>query len=157
MSYTYQLTRTERTPAAIYVYAKFSNGVTEFERGYKFMLDNEPTADQITSFMAQQCLKLEAGDALTTEIEEAVSLAQGGVPAQVRMSQARIALIGAGLYDAIDGYIEALGKTHPYYQAWHFAPTIRRDATIISTLATQFNLDSAAVDALFIAAVQVEA
>jgi len=73
------------------------------------------------------------------------------VPQEVSAAQAKVALHNAGLLDAIQTYVDA--STDPTLKiAWASASAFRRDGLLVTQLAPQFNLDAAALDALFTAA-----
>ena len=74
------------------------------------------------------------------------------VPQVVSATQAQIALANAGLFNQIDAFMDALPKADPRRIAWTKAAEFTRDSPTLEAIATQFGLDSAAVDALFIAA-----
>jgi len=73
-------------------------------------------------------------------------------PVSVTPWQAREALRLAGKLAAVEAAIEALGVTHPAYNAWHYAERIRRDSPLIAALAPALQLSDADLDALFEAA-----
>ncbi len=76
------------------------------------------------------------------------------VPEAVTARQARLALLGAGLDDAVDQALAALpgaeGKAARI--EWEYALEIRRDSPLIAALAPALGLTSEQVDDLFRAA-----
>jgi hypothetical protein len=80
------------------------------------------------------------------------------VPQTVSMAQARLALIGAGLFSAIDAGLKALPEPQrtTALTAWEYAPTVSRNGALVTTLAGQFGLTEAQLDALFTAAAAIE-
>lgn len=80
------------------------------------------------------------------------------VPQTVSMAQARLALIGAGLFSAIDAGLKALPEPQrtTALTAWEYAPTVSRSGSLVNTLAGQFGLTDAQLDALFTAAAAIE-
>jgi hypothetical protein len=61
--------------------------------------------------------------------------------------QARLALLEAGLLDTIETKLK--GKTRATQIAWDYATEIRRDDPLITAIAAELNLTSAALDVLF--------
>jgi hypothetical protein len=80
------------------------------------------------------------------------------IPQTVSMAQARLALIGAGLFSAIDAGLKALPEPQrtTALTAWEYAPTVSRNGALVTTLAGQFGLTEAQLDALFTAAAAIE-
>lgn len=80
------------------------------------------------------------------------------VPQTVSMAQARLALIGAGLFSTIDAGLKALPEPQrtTALTAWEYAPTVSRNGTLVTTLAGQFGLTEAQLNALFTAAAAIE-
>ena len=76
------------------------------------------------------------------------------VPAEVTMRQARLALHAAGKLAAVNAAIDSLPdppKTAAKIE-WEYSSTVRRDSQFVAMLGPVLGLDSAALDALFIAA-----
>ena len=76
------------------------------------------------------------------------------VPQEVTMRQARLALHAAGKLSAVNAAIAALPdppKTAALIE-WEYSSTVRRDSQFVTMLGPALGLDSAALDALFIAA-----
>ena len=76
------------------------------------------------------------------------------VPAEVTMRQARIALHAAGKLTAVNAAINALPdppKTAALIE-WEYSSTVRRDSQFVALLGPALGLDTAGLDALFIAA-----
>ena len=81
------------------------------------------------------------------------------IPAEVTMRQARLALHAAGKLNAVSAAITALPdppKTAALIE-WEYSSTIRRDSRFVALLGPALGLDSAALDALFIAASKLSA
>lgn len=79
-------------------------------------------------------------------------------PVEVTMRQARLALHAAGKLAAVNAAIAALPdppKTAAQIE-WEYSNTVRRDSRFVSMLGPALGLDSAALDALFIAASKLE-
>lgn len=72
------------------------------------------------------------------------------VPQVVTPRQARIALLNAGLLDAVDAAVTASPRSVQI--DWEYAIEIRRDNPVIAAMAAQLNLSPAEIDGLFIAA-----
>ena len=76
------------------------------------------------------------------------------VPQEVTMRQARLAIHAAGKLSAVNAAINALPdppKTAALIE-WEYSSTLRRDSQFVAMLSPALGLDSAALDALFIAA-----
>ena len=78
------------------------------------------------------------------------AIAAETVPAVVSARQARLALIGAGLLDAVETAVAGLSAAHRV--EWEYATEVHRDHALIADLATALDLTSAQVDDLFRAA-----
>lgn len=79
-----------------------------------------------------------------------VETAPAPVPQSVSMRQARLALIDAGHYDAVQAAIaQADERTRV---EWEFAATVERGSPIVATLAQALGLLDETLDALFTAA-----
>jgi hypothetical protein len=81
-----------------------------------------------------------------------------GVPQTVSMAQARLALIGAGLFSAIDAGLKALPEPQrtTALTAWEYAPNVSRNGALVTTLGSQFGLTEKQLDDLFTAAAAIE-
>ena len=77
------------------------------------------------------------------------------VPQTVSPYQARIALLNAGLLDAVNALVANPSTPRQAVIAWEYATVIERYSPFISSLAPALSLNDAQVDALFIAAAQV--
>lgn len=79
------------------------------------------------------------------------------VPQSVTMRQARLALLSAGLLDAIDAGIAAMPS--PQREAaqieWDYATDVQRDNPLVAGLAEAMGMTSEDIDGLFIAASQI--
>lgn len=71
-------------------------------------------------------------------------------PTVVTMVQARLALLAIGLLDDVEAGISSMSKAAQI--EWEFRPTVERSSTLVQSLALSLNLDSAALDSLFIKA-----
>jgi hypothetical protein len=80
----------------------------------------------------------------------------GPVPAEVTNFQARAALIGADLFDAVDTAIRGSGNAVAV-QAWDYANVITRRGALVAAMAGQLGLTDAQLDDLFRAASVIEA
>jgi hypothetical protein len=80
------------------------------------------------------------------------------VPQTVSMAQARLALIGAGLFTAIDAGLKALPEPQrtTALTAWEYAPNVSRNGALVTTLGSQFGLTEKQLDDLFTAAAAIE-
>ncbi len=78
------------------------------------------------------------------------------VPHEITAYQARIALLDAGLLDDIDAQMSSLEVAPAAKIAWEYATVWLRDSVFIAELAPALGLSGAQIDALFIAAAQVE-
>ena len=80
-----------------------------------------------------------------------------GVPQQVTMRQARLALLGAGLLSGIDATINSLPE--PMKSAakieWEYSQAVQRHNGFVSQIAPAIGLTEEQIDALFIAAAQL--
>lgn len=88
-----------------------------------------------------------------------VSASADPVPQEVTMRQARLALHAAGKLAAVNAAIAALPdppKTAALIE-WEYSSTVRRDSKFVAMLGPAIGLDSAALDALFIAASKLAA
>lgn len=76
------------------------------------------------------------------------------IPQEVTMRQARLALHAAGKLPAVNAAIAALPdppKTAALIE-WEYSRTVRRDSRLVAMLGPALGLDSAALDAIFVAA-----
>ena len=81
------------------------------------------------------------------------------IPTEVTMRQARLALHAAGKLTAVNAAIAALPdppKTAALIE-WEYSSTVRRESQFVAMLGPALGLDSAALDALFIAASKLAA
>lgn len=72
------------------------------------------------------------------------------VPRAVTMRQARLALLGAGLLDAVAVAIAGAGPVASI--EWQYAQEVQRSAGLVPQMATALGMTDAQIDALFIAA-----
>lgn len=75
------------------------------------------------------------------------------VPQAVARLQARLVLIGVGLWDAVTAYFQDPGRTAVELAFWEDAQTWRRDDATLIAAATALGLSEAQLDALFVQAV----
>jgi broad specificity phosphatase PhoE len=75
------------------------------------------------------------------------------VPPVITAVQARLALTAAGLRQAAEAAIAAGSQDVKDY--WQFSTEIRRDNSLLASIATALGLTSAQVDALFVSAAQL--
>jgi hypothetical protein len=78
------------------------------------------------------------------------------VPEVVTNFQARAALMGAGLFDAVDQAIKNSGNPVAV-QAWEYANEVTRGGALVSEMAVQLAISDEAMDDLFRAAAVIEA
>lgn len=79
------------------------------------------------------------------------------VPSVVTMKQARLALLTAGKYDAVQSAINSLTGDEGMAARieWDFSPTVERDSNLVKSLASALGMDSAALDELFKSAAKI--
>lgn len=75
--------------------------------------------------------------------------AAASIPSSLSMRQARLALLGAGLLDAVQAGILAMPQAAQI--EWDYATTVERSSPLVATLAASLGLTSEALDALFTA------
>lgn len=82
---------------------------------------------------------------------------KGLVPESVTMRQCRIALLDAGLLDAVQSSIATMPGTEGERARidWEYALEVRRDWPLINALGSQLGLTEQQIDELFIAAAAV--
>ena len=90
-----------------------------------------------------------AADANGAPVLVAPAPAAPQVPQQITMRQARLALLGAGLLDAVN--LGVSGMSQAAQIEWEFASTVERNNPLITALAAGLSLTEAQVDALFVA------
>lgn len=81
------------------------------------------------------------------------------VPPSVTMYQARVALLNAGLLDDVEAILAAMPDgidRRRAHLAWEFASTVERTSSVLAMLAAALGLSDTQLDALFIAASQVQ-
>jgi hypothetical protein len=97
-------------------------------------------------------------EALTAQLAEyQTPVDANGVPKQVTMRQAQLALLAAGLLDDVEAAIAAIpGDAGRAAQiTWTKSSAVQRDNALIGQLAGALGLTSAEVDALFIQAAKL--
>jgi len=95
-----------------------------------------------------------SGLATNSEGREACGWAEAGVPDEVGMAEARIALAEADLLTPIDAWVAA--QPVAVQELWR-RPTIRRNAPALVAAATSFGLSTDQLDQLFIRAEAIAA
>lgn len=96
-----------------------------------------------------------AHEALIAEIEATyVEPEPPYVPSVVSMRQARLALLGAGLYDGVNAAIDSLPS--PQKEAarieWEYATEVQRTSGLVPTLGAALGLPESQLDSLFVTA-----
>lgn len=76
------------------------------------------------------------------------------VPQSVSMFQAREALRRHGLLSDVDGFVVA-SDDPTLALAWEYGTEVSRHGNFVTSLASNFNLDDAALDALFVEAASI--
>ena len=71
------------------------------------------------------------------------------IQSSLSMRQARLALLGAGLLDAVQAGVSAMPQAAQI--EWDYATTVERSSPLVATLAASLGLTSEALDALFTA------
>lgn len=89
--------------------------------------------------------------------DDVLPATQPTTPQRVQMRQARLALFGARLLDAIDPAIEALPEPDRTVARieWEYSPDVKRHNGLVDKLAPSLGLTDEQVDALFIQAAQM--
>ena len=85
--------------------------------------------------------------------DEHIAASRPPVPAQVTMRQARLALLGAGLLDAVQTAITSAGPAAKI--EWEYAAEVQRSSGLVPAMATALGMTAAQIDALFIAAAAI--
>ena len=83
--------------------------------------------------------------------------ASAGVPQQVTMRQARIALYNAGKLATVNAAISAMtGAAGDAARIeWEFSSTVERSKPLVASMGAVLSMDNAALDALFVAAAEL--
>lgn len=79
------------------------------------------------------------------------------IPQEVTAFQARAALANAGLLEVVVGYMDSLPVNDVSRLAWEYAVTFKRTSPTIAGLAPLLGMDDSQLDALFVAAAQIDA
>ena len=76
------------------------------------------------------------------------------IPPSVTMRQARLALLGTGMLDAVSAGIEAMPGVDGAAARieWEYAATVERDSPLINGLSVAIGMTDSQVDELFLAA-----
>lgn len=106
--------------------------------------------------------KAEGGETTAAQTEESViealrltpSLAPGYVPQCVPLWKAREQMRRAGLFDKVDAALQAFGGAP--LAAWEYAQDVRRDSNLMDQFALVLGLTDKQIDALFVAANEIE-
>lgn len=93
--------------------------------------------------------------AAAAEVIAAFDIDAASVPVSVKMWQAKAALAAAGKLATATAAIEASGS-EPLKLAWEYATDISRASASVAAIGGVLGMTSAEVDALFIAAAQIE-
>ncbi len=78
------------------------------------------------------------------------------VPTEVTPYQARVALLKAGLLEQIEYLMQNPSVPKEARLAWEYATVIRRESPFIAVLGPALGLSDKQIDALFVAAAQIE-
>jgi len=124
----------------------------------------QASAAQLTALNAEKTTAEQARDAaqaqvqtLQAQLDALVPPAINGVPQEVTMRQAQLALLGAGLLDTVDTAIAAIpgdaGRAARI--TWEKSSAVRRDNPLIAQLQGALGLTSEQIDALFVAAAAI--
>lgn len=73
-----------------------------------------------------------------------------GIPTRVSMRQARLALLGAGLLDAVTAAVATADKAAQI--EWEYAGFVERNAGLVPAMASALGMTDEQIDALFVAA-----
>jgi hypothetical protein len=89
---------------------------------------------------------------LTADYEHSLT-----VPQEVTMRQARLALLAAGKLDDVAAAIDGMSEPDKTAAAitWEYSQSVQRQNPFVLTLGAALGLDSAALDALFVAAAEL--
>lgn len=93
-------------------------------------------------------------DSLEAAMAGMTTVPNNGVPQQVTMRQARLALHAAGLLEGVDAAIASLpepAKTTAKIE-WEYAQTVERNAGLVPSLAAALGMTEEQIDQLFISA-----
>ena len=110
-------------------------------RGLPFVVNHDTgTVTGVDNLPPETAAKLQA-------VIDAHNPNNGVVPASVTPSQARLALLEAGLLDRVQATVDAQGGAAKI--TWEYATTLSRDDPLITSLGTTLGLTDAAIDMLF--------
>lgn len=130
----------------------------QFPDGQIVMIDRPFTRDDV-KYPAEWLRNMSVEDRTAwglTEVPEPVAPetpAPPTVPLVVTPRQARIALLNAGLLDAVEAAVASSPRSVQI--DWEYAIEIRRDNPVIAAMADQLNFTSEQIDDLFFAAASV--
>jgi hypothetical protein len=129
---------------------QFTDGTRTFSREWK--ITPGKSSEDIQADIVNEIARIVAVENAVEALAAATVL--GSTPAVVTNYQARVALMGAGLFDAVDAHVKGAGG--PALQAWEYANNFYRDGALIAGLAPVFGLSASDVDALFVAAAAIK-
>ena len=110
----------------------------------------ELTDDQYHDLLTEQASgKRIQADVDGMPVAVAMPVEPSPTPGSITMRQARLALLSAGLLDAVNTGISSM--TQAVQIEWEFAATVDRASPLVATLSAALELDAAALDALFTA------
>lgn len=115
-----------------------------------------PSYDPYTQSLARGT-PVQVGD--DWQIPWVITSTPENVVTEVSMSQARRALLAGGYLDSVDPAIAAISDATARKEAeiqWEYATVVRRSSALVTTLGTALGLSEAQIDALFIAAAQLD-
>jgi hypothetical protein len=110
-------------------------------------------AEADAAVAASEAAKQAAADQAAAD-KAAYDAAHPGVPSQVTMKQARLALLGAGMLDKVQVTIDGLSEPQKTAAliTWDYSSTVERTDGLMTQLAAALGLTDAQIDGLFIAA-----
>lgn len=158
-----KLAATYWNPTVVATYAADLIATANAERGKieaaRIALEIETAAHDAAKVTAESA-KAEADAAIAaaeTAKKAVPKVDANGVPQEVTMRQARLALLGVGMLADITNAIDALPE--PQKSAaqieWEFSSNVMRNNGFVDQLAPALGLSSAQIDALFIAAAKL--
>ncbi len=122
------------------------------------LVEHQAATTALAAVTAERDALVEEAAALRRQVAATSGAAPtvDGVPQVVTNYQARAALIAAGLFEQVDTAVKAGGAGTPAYQAWEYANQVYRNSPLIIGLGEALGIDAAQIDALFVAAAQIE-
>lgn len=116
--------------------------------------NGEPSVAELPAWDRDAAGEVRTGLATNAESREACGWVEAGVPDQVDMAQARVALLNAGLLAEVDAWVETQDEETQIF--WKSRGTLRRNSARLAAAAAAKGYDAALLDQLFIAAGAVE-